>query len=116
MISRLQKKETDLGSVWHKQGRGEVANDTRAKVDDADAQRSGQLLQVAHDNHLEGDRNGQVKDAGVQEQRRPQSVKLVGEVGRVERQHSANVVHTRHLKQEHIPRNVNKITTKNDSF
>jgi hypothetical protein len=38
-----------------------------------------------------------VKDAGVQEQRRPQSVKLVGKVGRVERQHTANVVHARHL-------------------
>lgn len=88
---------TDLGSVWHKQGRGEVANDTGAQVDDADAQGSGQLLQVAHDNHLEGDRDGQVKDAGVQEQRRPQSVKLVGKVGRVERQHTANVVHARHL-------------------
>lgn len=89
-----------LRPVGHEQGGGEVAHHARAQVDDADAEGAGQLLQVPHDDHLEDDGDGQVEDPGVEEQGRPEPVKLVGEVRGVERQHTAHVVHARHLRAE----------------
>ena len=65
--TEMRSGRTHLGPVWHKQGRGEVADDARAQVDDTDPEGSGQLLQVSHDDHLEGDGDGQVQDAGVEE-------------------------------------------------
>jgi hypothetical protein len=48
---------------------------------------------------LESDGDREMKDSSVQTQRRKKSIKLIGNVVREERKHSADVAHARDLKK-----------------
>ena len=97
-IIYLNNDVTYVGSIRHEDGAGQVARRTRADVDDGDAEAAGELLEVAHQEVLDEDGHHQVEFAGVQKQRAPNPIELIGRFGEIERQHSAHVVEARHLR------------------
>lgn len=92
--SKLRPRWTHLSSVGQEQGGGEVSSDTAEDIDDGDADPTSQLLQVSQYGHLEHHRHQAVQQPSMEEEREPETVELVRNIGVEERQQAAHVIQT----------------------